>query len=390
MTAVNASKVRRFSFHAVAPHTSSRSAERRVAAQRRRGTRRNIIGAAIGLLLAGCQDAAGPALVGERATMLRLAKEPLPLVPRTIVPRLTDPAIDWNPPVNPNCSDPRCDHHHVWLDPSRASNGKLFVFMTGIAPTGPRPRAHQLVLQEAARLGYHVLGLMYQNNLGPGPACTGSADPDCFGNFRLELLDGVDRSAGVVVSRANSIENRLTKLLLYLDAQFPEEGWSRFLHKGEPKWSQIAVGGHSGGASQAALIAKIRHVDRVVLLAGPANESVQVAPWISIGETPAAKYFDLLHRRDPRNPAILDNVDALHLTRFGEPVAPELSEPPYGGTHVLITDLEPTGGYGMDNPHLSLAVDARTPRAPDGTPRLRDAWRYLLASGHRDADAGHR
>lgn len=388
MTTVNASKAIRFPFHAVAPDISSRSAERRVAAQRRRGTRRNIIAAAIGLLLAGCQDAAGPALVGERPTMLRLAKEPLPLVSRTIVPQVTDPAIDWNPPVNPNCSDPRCDHHHVWLDPSRASNGKLFVFMVGFTPQGPRPRAHALVQQEAARLGYHVIGLMYQNNLGPG-GCTGGPDPDCFGNVRLEILDGIDRSSLVNVSRANSIDNRLTKLLLYLAAQYPDEGWSRFLHKGEPKWSQIAVGGHSGGASQAALIAKIRHVNRVVLLAGPANESAQVAAWISIGETPAAKYFDLLHQRDSRNPAILANIDALTLDRFGNPVVPELSEPPYGGTHVLITDLEPTGGYGMDNSHLSVAVDARTPRAADGTPLLRDAWRYLLATGHRDAGGDH-
>jgi hypothetical protein len=68
----------------------------------------------------------------------------------------------------------------------------------------------------------------------------------------------------------------------------------------------------------------------------------------------------------------------------------ELSEPPYGGTHTPITDLEPTGGYGMDNPHLSLAVDVWTPRGPDGTPLLREAWRYLLASGHRDADGDHR
>jgi hypothetical protein len=341
------------------------------------------VAAAAALFLQGCQEPVEPVTARP---MMAVATEAAPLVPRTIAPQETDPNIDWFPPRNPNCTDPECDYHHVWLDPSRPSNGKLFVFMTGIAPQAPRPRAHQLVLQEAARLGYHVIGLMYQNNLGPGPACTGSADPDCFGNFRLELLDGVDRSGGVVVSRANSIENRLTKLLLYLDAQFPDEGWSRFLHKGEPKWSQIAVGGHSGGASQAALIGKLRHVNRVILVAGPANESAKVAAWISIGETPAAKYFDLLHRRDPRNPAILDNIDALHLNRFGEPVAPELSEPPYGGTHILLTDLEPTGGYAGDNPHLSLAVDRWTPLGPDGTPLLRDAWRYLLGSRHLDGE----
>jgi hypothetical protein len=329
---------------------------------------------AAAMALQACQDARDP--VSPSPTMV-VATETAPLVPRTIVPHLTDSAIDWNPPLNPNCSDPQCDRHHVWLDPSRASNGKLFVFMAGIAPQGPRPRAYQLVQQRAARLGYQVIGLMYQNNVGPG-GCAGDPDPDCFGNVRLEILDGVDRSSLVNVSRANSIDNRLTKLLLYLDTQFPAEGWSRFLHKGEPKWSQIAVGGHSGGASQAALIAKIRHVDRVVLLAGPANESAQVAAWISIGETPAAKYFDLLHQRDSRKAAILANADALQLDRFGNPVVPEQSEPPYGGTHILISDLEPTGGYGMDNPHLSVAVDAWTPRGPDGTPLLSEAWGYML------------
>jgi hypothetical protein len=315
--------------------------------------------------------------------MSRAADETAPLAPRTIAPQLTDPAIDWTPPVDPNCSDPQCNHHHVWLDASRPSNGKLFVFMPGNATPGPRPRSYQLVQQEAARLGYHVIGLMYQNNRGAA-GCAGSADQDCIGNVLLEIIDGVDRSSLVDVSRANSIDNRLTKLLLYLDAQFPAEGWSKFLHEGEPKWSQIAVGGHSGGANQAALIGKIRHVHRVVLFAFPGP--TPAAAWVSIGETPAAKYFELTHQRDQRAAGILANIDALDLDRFGDPVAPELSEPPYGGTHVLITDLEPTGGYGMDNPHLSVAVDRRTPLGPDGTPLLRDAWRYLLRDRN---DAGN-
>jgi hypothetical protein len=330
------------------------------------------ITAVTALFLVACKDPARPSTPELSAAISEAG--PTPLAPRTIAPQLTDPAIDWNPPVNPNCSDPQCNHHHVWLDASRPSNGKLFVFMPGIAVRGPRPRSYQLVQQEAARLGYHVIGLMYQNNVGPGAVCAGSPDPNCVENVLLEMIDGVDRSGGVAVSRANSIENRLTKLLRYLAALFPGEGWSRFLHKGEPKWAQIAVGGHSGGANQAPLIAKIHHVDRVVMVAGPPGVS---APWV-IGATPAAKYFALLHQRDPRTGAILANIDALDLDRFGDPVVPELSEPPYGGTHILITDLEPTGGYGMDNPHMSTAVDLWTPLGPDGAPLLRDAWRYML------------
>src|SRR2546425_830149 len=59
-------------------------------------------------------------------------------------------------------------------------------------------------------------------------------------------VDGIDRSPIVDVNAANSIDNRLTKLLEYLAAQQPEEDWSRYLAHHKPKWSQIAISGHSG------------------------------------------------------------------------------------------------------------------------------------------------
>lgn len=337
----------------------------------------------VAAILQGCRDALRP--VGPHAAMT-IASATEPLVPRVIAPQATDPDIDWIPSVNP------LFNHHAWLDLSRPSNGKLFVFLPGIGPTPPRPGAYQLVQQEAARLGYHVIGLMYQNNVGPS-VCIGGSDSHCFENVRLEMIDGVDHSAFLNVDRANGIDNRLTKLLLYLDAQFPSEGWSQFVHNGAPKWSKIAVGGHSGGAGQAALIGKIRYVDRVVMIAGPAPDaesSGDAAAWAFIGETPAAKYFELFHVRDHFSPAIVPNVAALNLDRFGEPAKMEIAEPPYRGTHILVTDLEPRGGYAIPNPHLSTAVDAWTPLGSDGTALLRDAWRYMLGKRGAQADDDQR
>jgi len=324
----------------------------------------------------GCRDTTRPL---SRTSIMSLASaEPTPLVPRIIAPQSTDPAIDWIPAVNP-----QFNHHFVWLDPDQESNGKLFVFMAG---TGGRPRGYQLVQQEAARLGYRVIGLMYKNNVAVVDVCTGSPDPACSGNVRLEIIDGTDRSSLVDVNQANSIDNRLTKLLLYLDAQYQSEGWSRFLKDGEPRWSQIVVAGHSQGAGQAALIGKIRRVHRVIMFSGPPDARVpgETDPWVSIGETPAAKYFALFHVRDHFAPGIRPNLSAFDMDRFGDPALAEAGESPYGGTHILVTDLEPQGGYGTPNPHQSSVVDTRTPLGPDGAPLLRDAWRYLL--GPDDAD----
>src|SRR2546427_7367644 len=49
----------------------------------------------------------------------------------------------------------------------------------------------------------------------------------------------------------------------YLAQQYPDEEWGRFLAHDKPKWSQIAVTGHSQGGGHAAMIAKIRLVARV-------------------------------------------------------------------------------------------------------------------------------
>src|SRR6266536_3549595 len=84
-----------------------------------------------------------------------------------VAPQATDPAIDQ-----------ALDDHLAWLDPTAPTNDRLFVFLPGFSWT---PSDYQLVQQEAARLGYHVVGLMYVNSvflLGAGDGCP---DPkSCF------------------------------------------------------------------------------------------------------------------------------------------------------------------------------------------------------------------
>ena len=350
-----------------------------------RVARYTLAAASITLTLVGCQDATAPdnAPRGLSARPMMSAAAAA-LVPRIIEPRVTDPEITYVPVTNP-----QLNHHYVWLDPAARENHKLLVFMPG---ANGRPVQWQLVQQEAARLGYHVIGLMYQNDVAIDITCKGSPDRDCSGNLRLEIIDGIDRSGLTAVTPANGIDNRLTKLLVYLDQQSPAEGWSRFLKNGAPKWSQIAVAGQSQGGAQAALIGRLRPVDRVVMFSAPPDARVpqEVDPWIFIGATPAAKYFALFHQRDHLVAGIRANLTALDMERFGAPIMAELNQSPYGGTRILTTDLEPQGlppQIGIDmRPHQSTARDDRTALAANGTPLLRDAWRYLLGAHEADEE----
>src|SRR6266852_1382966 len=182
-------------------------------------------GGAFVLLLLACNP---DKPVGPRSPAFEAATAPaVPLVLHVVAPQSTDPAIDRF-----------LDNHYVWLDTTARTNHRLLVFMPG---TGFTPAVYQLVQQEAARVGYHVIGLMYPNLPGLAKVCPNDPDPAaCYENSRLEIIDGIDRSPWVDVNSANSIDNRLTKLLEYLIAQYPDEGWERFLLGDEPKWSQIA------------------------------------------------------------------------------------------------------------------------------------------------------
>jgi len=175
-----------------------------------------------------------------------------PLVLHVVSPPATDIAIDQF-----------VHDHYAWLDTTAHSIHRLLVLMAG---TGQFPAQFLFVQREAARLGYHVIGLEYVNSGGIAKLCPPTSDPArCYEDVRLEIIDGVDRSPLVSVNAANSIDNRLDKVLAYLATQYPGEGWSQFRDSNGAKWPLIAVAGLSVGGGEAAMIAKIRVVDRVLM-----------------------------------------------------------------------------------------------------------------------------
>jgi hypothetical protein len=332
--------------------------------------------------------------------------------PREVPAAMTDPAIDFALPGG---------EHIVWPAPAPERRiNKLFVVLPGAGNN--LPRDWELVGAEAARLGYHTIALAYRNDAPLAQRCPGelaSQSPaDCAINLRREMIDGVDRPplGAVVATPANGIDNRLTKLLQYLDAHFPAEEWSQFLDGNDPKWSQITISGHSLGAAEAVLIGLLRRVHRVVAFAGWADARHGWVRLASPAPTPAQRFFALIHQRDnffprtcyaykppaqpdPLQPSLapfgLGLVAACPWPGFGDPtdtanpLLVENGTPPYGGAHVLVTNLTPRNPTNIADPfHPSPSRDQFTPLAADGTPQLVNAWRYLLGTDH-DGDGVH-
>ena len=325
----------------------------------------------LSLTLLGCSDVDLPsspthAIAGADERMLDASDPAIERI--AVLPRATDPAIDI-----------ALDEHLVRLADNGRRNGRLLVFL---ASSRVAPSTAELFQQEAALVGYRVIGLSYPNTPGLASFCPSSVDPQgCYENVRLQVITGEPQTGLVPVNEANSIDNRLLKLLEYLDATYPGEAWSQFLNSGGVKWHKIAVAGHSQGAGHAAMIAKLRRVDRVVMLSGVTDGvGLTAARWVTPGATPAERYFGLAHARDAQFlPYDRANWSALGLDAFGAPVAPEATEPPYAGTHTFVTDILPrTGTFVAPAPHASTGVDFAVPVGADGAPILRPVWRYML------------
>jgi hypothetical protein len=305
--------------------------------------------AALAFLTVACGSATGPSTS---------------VVERHVRPSETNPAITrWNA------------DHYVWLVPgSVATSRQLLVLLPG---TNGEPSDFRSIGAVAAEQGYQAIGLMYPDDLAVLQACTDEQDAACMGDMRTEIIEGVDRSPYVTVDPANSIDGRLASLLQYLAAHYPTEGWDGFLSGGAPRWSAIAVGGLSQGGGHAAFIGLLRAVPRVVMFGAPADGyGGQAAPWMGPGATPPSRYFGIVHQRDPFA-SVLPNWQALGMAQFGPLTIVELGAPPFGGSHMLTTELLPASGT-YDDAHASVFNDRVTPRATDGSPVLEPAWRYLL------------
>jgi hypothetical protein len=285
------------------------------------------------------------------------------LTPRVVVPSATDPAItNFNPLFR----------HWVYLDTTRPPVGKLFVFLPG---SGAPPNVYRLLLQTAAEAGCHAVGLTYINDQEVNAELCAGQPAACQEEVRLEIITGADTSPRLEVNRANSIENRLVKLLEYLDGLAPEEGWGEFLRHSEPRWELIAVAGHSQGGGHAAMIGKIHLVHRVGLFS-----ATEPAAWTTESHfTPSDRYYGFAHTQEAS--VLPFRLSWANLGLPGTLTGVNSAAPPANGSHRLVTSLMPRGEVGESNYHGCVVVDFYTPLQADGeTPVFRETWLYMIGA----------
>ncbi len=310
--------------------------------------------------------ARGTALVFGVCLVLVLAGSPPVLadvVCRQVAPKATDAEID-------EC----LEDHVVCIDPAAARNDRLFVFLPG---TRARPGNYSMLLEQAAESGLHAIGLRYTNMFAVNlEICPYQNDPDCHEKIRKEIIYGEDALESLQISLPNSVVNRLSKLLLYLDEKHPGEGWGQYVTADlAPVWSSIVISGHSQGGGHATMIAKDHRVARLVIFAWADVSEGGLAPWIKPPfATPPEDMYAFEHDGDRGVRARRYMWEVLGMPGFGPEVDVDTARPPYGNSHTLSTRLTPPAN---STPHRMVAGND-TPLRADGTPVLRDVWRYLL------------
>ncbi len=286
------------------------------------------------------------------------------VVLRPVLPLATDPEISTD--LNP---------HAVAIDLGAAHADVLYVHLVGSCGT---PAANLEIMRHAAALGLHGVSLSYPNCPAVGDLAQGSSDPNVHEQIRMERLYGVDTSPLVSVARADSIENRLIRLLQYLDANFPAENWAQFLADGAPRWSRIIVGGHSQGSGHAGLLTKHHALHGALFFGGPGDGFAggDVAPWVfEPSLTSAANMVGFTHRNDSLFPRATATYDAFELDTFPPMVNVDTIAPPYRDSHQF-TSLAAPGRPGEF--HGCVVVDVNLARLPDGTPLYQPVWTQMF------------
>ncbi|HUQ67704.1 MAG TPA: hypothetical protein VM101_16195 [Flavitalea sp.] len=266
--------------------------------------------------------------------------------------------------------------HFVSMQTGAALKNILFVNLPG---TNRIPSQCKVIAQKAVTMGYHAISLTYSNATGGNPLCGPTGDTTCHLRLRREVIDGVDRHPSIVVTPANSIINRLTKLLIFMKNAQPTQGWGQYLVNNEIDWSKVIISGHSQGGALAGVIGRFYPVKRVIMFS--------IVDFLNNGKIPDweklpannANYYSLINLNDELVPwyRVKSVWNAAGWMVYGNYLSVDWNLPPYNNTHLLISTLKPTS-TSLDPYHNMTGVDSYFPKLSTGKYAYEKAWEYLL------------
>ena len=308
--------------------------------------------------------------------------------------------------------------HALYL-PASKDRGRLLVFFGG--GDGNSGSSFNYKLNSvAASQGYHVIGLAYygahENDVGINDCGTDPQPLSCYGDFMREVVYGTDNCEHAKCSGLNidehpqdSILNRLVSALRWAKAEYPNDGWERFLTKDDQvNWTLVNVAGFSNGGSYAALMGILKpSVGRVALFAGPNDgEGGSEEEWVSadyIQRIPGitdTHYYGLVHEKNKASATsntLYKVTNAWNTFGMDEPFNPEpFSFNPQPGTtwdflgaHMLISTDELTT---REDAHTSVVSDSYENCDPNSDPNqcvigYEPAWRCILGTGDASASS---
>lgn len=308
--------------------------------------------------------------------------------------------------VDPRLTDPSLPTEALFTNIAQSASGtvrnKLALVFHG---TSANPQAHTELISALAGDGYHVAAVRYNAVLsatGGCPDVTQAEDPDCHQNLRAETVFGqnVADPEGhafdhqlLNITRTNSAMNRTLKLVNYLAATYPAEGWGQYLVRDAGgsctsfnttygtcnlDWSKVVLMGHSQGGSVALYMSSFYPVSRVGMLSGAydawdnGDGTLTTADWILARrpKIPVAKVVEFVHTRDVGITRIRAVEKSLGLS--GTETNVLNSARPWNYSQRLITTITPTCPLDSSQSHNATAQDLC---APDG--QFVPVWRYM-------------
>lgn len=291
---------------------------------------------------------------------------------------------------------PETTGKHRAYEPT-TSVGRLAVMFHG---TGSNPDAHLEVASTMRTAGLHVINLNYEAATGTLNACPDSQqgpNPDCHRELRSETTFGADvvdpdgqsfNNSVVGINQANSVMNRLLKLVEFLKVLSPSGGWEQFQAGGggtctdmnatygacNLDWSKVVLLGHSQGAGVALYMAKFFPVSNVGLFSGTYDAwnnfdgTYTEAGWTTDAfATPTSKIGYFMHLNDIGAGRIRAVADAVGIQGPEE----DLLVDPHT-TNRITTSYTSECPFDSVPSHNSTSVDLCTPAY---TPPI--AWRHL-------------